>query len=123
MNKNFTYKYSAKQNEEVKKIREKYEPPNEKEIKLEQLRKLDASVTNVAVTVSLIVGIVGSLILGFGMSCVMLWSEKMFVPGIIIGVSGIILTSSAYPVYKKILAERRKKIAPEILKLTDELIK
>lgn len=41
--KKFTYTYSAAEQEEVKKIRQKYLRPEEN--KMEQLRKLDESVT------------------------------------------------------------------------------
>ena len=35
----------------------------------------------------------------------------------------IILVVLAYPVYSKVLKNEREKIAPEILKLTDELMR
>ena len=73
--------------------------------------------------VSLTVGILGALILGFGMSCIMVWSEKMFVPGIILGIIGIAVSVFAYPIYKIKAEKKRKEIAPLIIKLTDELIK
>ena len=43
--------------------------------------------------------------------------------GIITGVLGVILAALAYPVYSKVLKREREKIAPEILRLTDELMK
>lgn len=119
MNKdNFSYKYSAKEQDEIRKIREKYVPKEAD--KLEQLRKLDESVTKKGTAVSLIIGIVGTLILGLGMSCCMVWTE-FFLFGIIIGIIGIALVSTAYPVYKRITEIERKKIAPEIIRLSDEL--
>ena len=120
--KKYSYSYSAQENNEVKRIREKYTEPSEREMKLEQLRRLDESVTKTAIAVSLTVGIIGALILGFGMSCVMVWSEKMLVQGIILGIIGIIISASAYPIYKITAEKKRKEIAPLILKLTDELI-
>ena len=100
MNEKKTYSYSAQENKEIKRIREKYTEPDERETKLEQLRRLDASVHNTAVSVSLAVGIIGALILGLGMSCVMVWADKMFVPGIIFGIIGIVICAFAYPAYK-----------------------
>ena len=73
--------------------------------------------------VSLTVGIIGALILGFGMSCVMVWTDKMFVPGIIFGIIGIVISALAYPIYKIKAEKKRKEIVPLILNLTDELIK
>ena len=126
MNKEKTnyYSYSAAQNKEIQKIRDKYtETYDKKETKLDQLRRLDASVNNTAVAVSLAVGIIGALILGFGMSCVLVWAGKMFVPGIFFGIIGIIITVSAYPIYKATVKRKHKEVAPIIIKLTEELVK
>ena len=98
--KKYSYSYSAQENKEIRRIREKYTEPNERETKLDQLRRLDESVTKSAMAVSLTVGILGALILGFGMSCIMVWTEKMFVPGIIFGIIGIVISALAYPIYK-----------------------
>ena len=43
--------------------------------------------------------------------------------GICVGIIGIVLVSLAYPVYNRTLKKEREKIAPEILRLTDELMK
>ncbi|MEE1055983.1 MAG: hypothetical protein UH239_01905 [Acutalibacteraceae bacterium] len=117
----FNYTYSAKQQEEVKRIREKYLP--KKEDKMEQLRRLDKSVTQKGMIISLVIGVIGALILGIGMCCTMVWKENMFFPGILIGVVGIILVSIAYPLYVHITKKEREKIAPEIIRLTEELMK
>lgn len=125
----FTYTYSAKQQEEIKNIRKKYAAPEED--KMEQLRRLDESVTRKATTVSLIFGIIGALILGFGMSLAMtslgeiLGSHRnmAMMIGVIIGIIGIVLVCCAYPLYNRTIKKEREKIAPEILRLTDELMK
>ena len=131
-NKSFEYTYSAKDQAEIKRIREKYVEPAEKKFdKMEQLRRLDNGVTQKATIVSLVFGIVGTLLLGFGMSLFMtdlsemLGAHKnMAMPiGIIIGVMGGVLASLAYPVYNFVSKSLRKKIAPEIIRLTDELMK
>ncbi len=119
----FNYTYSASQQQEIKKIREKYVQPTQEEDKMEQLRRLDQSVTRSGTVVSLIVGIIGTLIMGAGMSCTMVWAETMFIPGIIIGVIGMIGIICAYPVYSCITKKQREKLAPEIIRLTDELMK
>lgn len=120
-NNNFNYSYSAKEQAEINKIRGKYVPHEES--KLEQLRRLDASVTKKGTAVSIILGIIGSLIMGIGMCCCMLWQDTVFIPGILIGVVGIAIVVVAYPVYSAITKKQREKIAPEILKLTEELMK
>lgn len=120
-NNSFNYNYSAKEQAELKKIREKYE--DREETPIERLRRLDASVTVAGTVISIILGVIGSLVMGVGMCCCMLWQDTMFIPGIIIGIVGIALVAVAYPVYSAVTKRQRKKIAPEILKLTEELMK
>lgn len=122
-NETFNYTYSAAQQDEIKKIREKYSAPKEREDKMEQLRRLDRSVTKPGTIVSLIVGIVSSLIMGTGMSMCMVWADKLFIPGIIVGVAGMIGVIVAYPLYSLVTKRRREKLAPEIIRLSDELMK
>ena len=125
----FQFTYSAKEQEEIKNIRKKYVVPAED--KMERLRKLDAGVTGKATTAALIFGIVGVLTLGLGMSLAMSnFSEILgdyrhmgMLVGIITGVIGILLVCLAYPVYNRVMQRERKKIAPEIIRLTDELMK
>ncbi|MGN1134989.1 MAG: hypothetical protein ACI4SF_02105 [Oscillospiraceae bacterium] len=120
-NENFSYTYSAKEQEEIKKIREKYVPKEHD--KMEQLRSLDRRVTNKGTIISVIVGVIGTLLLGVGMCCTMLWADSFFVVGIIVGIIGIAVLSAAYPLYTHIIKKEREKIAPEIIRLTDELMK
>ena len=127
----FTYSYSAKEQAELKRIRDKYTAPTEVEDKMTRLRRLDASVTNTAQAVALVFGVVGTLILGFGMSLVMtelaaelgILGNAAMVLGITVGIVGGILASLAYPIYNSIVKSKRKKLAPEIIRLTDELMK
>ncbi len=117
----FRYTYSAGMQAEVKSIRKKYLAPEED--KMEQLRRLDARVTSRATMFSLVIGILGALILGVGMCCVLLWQDVWFVPGIIVGVLGMGVVGIAYPAYLRILQIEREKAAPEILRLSEELMK
>ena len=68
-------------------------------------------------------GIISSLILGIGMCCTMVWDGKLFFPGIIIGIVGIVGVIAAYPIYNHMVKRKRAKLAPEILRLSDELMK
>ena len=130
-NNGFQYTYSAKEQAELKRIRDKYTAPTEAEDKMTRLRRLDASVTNTAQAVALVFGVIGTLILGFGMSLCMTdlgeilgsYRDTAMVIGIIVGVIGGILASLAYPIYNAIVKAKRKKLAPEIIRLTDELMK
>ena len=127
----FSYSYSAKEQEEIKNIRKKYAAPEKAEDKMEQLRRLDAAVTQKATVVSLVFGVIGALILGTGMSLAMteigqllgLQGATAMLVGILIGIIGIVLVCVAYPVYNRIVKKEREKIAPEIIRLTDELMK
>ena len=115
----FNYTYSARQQEEIRKIREKYIPKEEN--KMEQLRRLDESAARPGTIAAMTIGILGTLLLGIGMCCTLVWTERFFLPGIIIGVMGIAVIIAAYPVYNHITKKNREKLAPEILRLTDEL--
>ena len=127
----FSYTYSAGEQAEIKQIRDKYTKPTEVEDKMARLRQLDASVTNTAQAVALVFGIIGALILGFGMSLIMTdlanilgpFRDMAMVIGIVIGIVGGVLASLAYPIYNVIVKAKRKKLAPEIIRLTDELMK
>ena len=127
----FTYTYSAKEQAELRRIRDKYTAPTEVEDKMARLRRLDASVTGTAQAVALVFGVIGTLILGFGMSLIMtelaeslsISRDAAMVIGITVGIVGGILASLAYPIYNAIVRAKRKKLAPEIIRLTDELIK
>lgn len=123
----FTYTYSAQQQEEVQNIRKKYLPPEED--KMERLRKLHHSATQKAQALALVLGVVGALIMGTGMSLVMtdigavVGLNNALIPGILIGVIGMIPVALAYPIYNRVLKKERQRIAPEILRLSDELMK
>lgn len=130
-NNSFSYTYSASEQSEIKRIREKYTPKTEVEDKMTRLRRLDASVTQTAQTISLVFGILGALILGFGMSLCMTDLSNMLglsqtaamIVGIAVGIPGGILVGFAYPVYNFTIRKMREKVAPEILSLSDELMK
>ncbi|MBQ7943373.1 MAG: hypothetical protein IJ326_04840 [Lachnospiraceae bacterium] len=115
----FEYTYSAKQQKEIEAIRKKYLPKEED--KMEMIRRLDRSTERPGVIISLVVGIVGSLILGIGMCCTMVWTDMLFIPGIIIGLIGMAILSVAYPLYKSITKKQREKVAEKILALSEEL--
>lgn len=101
------------------KDREKYLPREES--KLDVLRRLDKNASRKGTVVSIILGVIGCLVMGVGMCCAMVWMGDLFIPGIVIGLAGIALVGAAYPVYTHITQKEREKIAPEILRITDEL--
>ncbi|WP_125142355.1 hypothetical protein [Clostridium transplantifaecale] len=119
--KNFVYTYSAKEQEEIKRIRQKYLRQDEN--KMEQLRKLDESATKKGTVVSLAVGTLSALVLGIGMCCTMVWADELFIPGVGIGIVGIAGIGASYPLYRVITKKQREKLAPKIMELTNELMK
>ena len=119
MSESFTYHYSAERQNEIDAIRKKYLPPAEQENKLEQLRKLDASLTTTAFIVSMAVGIASALVFGTGMCCFLVW--RLWVLGALLCVAGVIGMLAAPVLYRRLVEKRRQQIAPEILRLTEEL--
>ena len=123
MNKNesFEFTYSAKQQEEVERIRSKYLPKEES--KMDRLIKLDKKAEKPGQIASIAAGVIGTLLLGLGMTCTMVWntSISVFIIGIIIGLVGMAVAAAAYPIYKKVTEKERAKIADEIIALTNEL--
>lgn len=117
----FEYTYSAKQQEEVERIKAKYLP--KQETKLEQLKRLDKQAEKPGMIAAITVGIIGTLIMGVGMCFTMVWNTSiaMFVAGIIIGIAGMGIAGVAFPLYKRITQKQRAKIADQILKLSEEL--
>ncbi len=128
----FNYTYSAKEQAELKRIRDKYiaDTRSSETDKMAEIRRLDASVTQGASVFALCVGIIGALIMGFGMSLIMTNLKDFFsmngttamIVGIIVGLVGMALVLVAYPLYQYISEKKRRKVAPEILRLTEELM-
>lgn len=111
----------------VQKIRTQY---TEKEhTQLDELKALDAKVKKPANVFAWVFGTVAALIMGAGMSLVMTDIGEVInlahplAYGIIIGVIGMLAAIINYPIYKKILASRRKKYAAQIIKLSDSIVK
>lgn len=127
----FCYTYSAKEQEEIKSIRKKYAAPEECVDKMERLRRLDKSVSDKATVCSLLIGIIGALIFGSGMSLIMtdlgtilgVYQNLALFLGVVTGCAGIVLICLAYPIYNRVIKRERTKVAPEILRLTEELMK
>ena len=125
----FEYTYSAQRQQEVQEIRRQYLPKEED--KLDTLRRLHAIPTQKAQAASLAVGIIGALIMGCGMSLIMTDigtilgapSNLAMLIGVPIGIVGMVLVCLAYPVYNRTVKKEREKIAPEIIRLADELMK
>ena len=111
----------------VQKIRTQY---TEKEhTDLDALKELDAKVKRPANVVAYIFGSIGAIVMGSGMSLVMtdvgatVGIADPMLPGIVIGVVGMLMAIINYPIYKGILGARRKKYADKIITLSEKIMK
>ena len=123
MSNQFNFKYTAPTEEERKEIdsiRRQYAPVEKTETKLERLRRLDSIVKNTSTIWSLVLGVVGCLIFGLGLSMILEWNIWLW--GIILCVLGSVPMIIAYPVYKYVLKKYKKEYGDEILKLSEELL-
>lgn len=119
MHESFHYSYSADRQSEIDAIRKKYLPPEEQAVKLEQLRRLDASASTPGLIASLALGIVSALVFGIGMCCFLVWSQWLLgAIAVLVGAAGMLF---APRLYTRLLKQRREKLAPEILRLIEEL--
>lgn len=118
----FSYTYSARQQEDVQAIRQKYLPREQD--KMAQLRKLDRNVTLYSTIPAVLTGIAGALLLGLGICCATIPSWRAwFVPGIIVGIIGLGIMGLAYPLYHIVLKRKQAEAAPQILQLSEEIMK
>ena len=120
-NKSFTYNYSAARNKEVESIRRKYMPREES--KLETLKRLDCRVQSAGILEGLCFGIIGALVFGIGM-CFFLevFAGEAWLTAILM-ICGSFLMIPAYPIYRCISRKTKAELTPEILRLSEEIMK
>ena len=111
----------------VEKIRSQY--IEQEHTELDALKKLDAKVKKPANMFGYTYGSISAIVMGAGMSLVMtdigtrIGLTATLVPGIAVGVVGMGMALSTYPIYKKILNSRKKKYADKIMELSDRITK
>ena len=111
----------------VEKIRSQY--TQQEHTELDALKALDAKVKKPANVFGYTYGSVSAIVMGAGMSLVMTDIGAMIgltattVPGVVIGVAGLGMTLTTYPIYKKILTSRKKKYASKIMELSERVLK
>ena len=119
-NNTFIYNYSATQNKEVEEIKNRY--LSHEESKLETLRRLDNAVQNAGVLASLCLGIIAALIFGVAMCFALGVFGTAWWPAIPIGIVGIAGMIPAYPLYKYLYNKKKEELAPQILRLAEDLV-
>lgn len=117
----FNYRYSATQNKEVERIRERYLPKEES--KLDALRRLDRRVQSAGTLTGLIVGIVGCLLFGIGMCYGLDVFAGADIWTLLFCILGAAVMLPAYPIYRRIAHRTKEKLTPEILRLSEEIMK
>ena len=123
MSDKFNFKYTAPTEEERKEIdsiRRQYAPKEQEETKLERVRRLDALVKSVPTIWALVLGVLGTLIFGLGLTMILEWNILLW--GIVLMVLGSVPIAVSYPVYKKVLKKYKNRYGEEILRLSEELL-
>ena len=123
MENQFNFKYTAPTEEErreIDNIRRQYISKEKTETKIERLRRLDALVKNTAVIWSLVLGVLGCLIFGLGLTMILEWNIYFW--GIALMVIGSAPMAVAYPVYKALLQKYKNRYGEEIVRLSEELL-
>lgn len=123
-NKKFEYTYvapTAEERKQIMDIREQYVPKTVNESKFYRLKKLDSKVRKIPMAVSLVLGIIGTLVFGTGLTMILQWDILIW--GSVVSAAGLLPVAAAYPVYKMLYDRYKKLHGEEILKLSDELLR
>ncbi len=123
MKKDFEYSYFApteEEKQEIESIRQSYLPKERKTTAQEKLRELDQAVRRPPKILSIVVGVMGLLLFGTGITLVLQW--QFLAAGSVVGVVGAVVMASVYPVYRSALSRRKKKYGNEILQLSERLL-
>lgn len=114
---NYTVR-NDKEKREVERIKAQYEP--RKTSKLDELKSLNSSVNNPPVIISLIIGIISTLIFGYGLTLILVWDMLYY--GIAVMLFALPFMLIAYPIYRIILKAKKKKYGADIINLSNELL-
>ena len=111
--------YSAAEQKELNTIRAKYAPKGSKPLtSFDKAKSIDTRVESKGIIAGLVAGIIGTLVTGLGMACVLTWDKLAL--GILIGLVGLVGVVGAYPLYQRVIQKERAKAADEIMKLSEE---
>lgn len=122
-NNDFEYKYTAptvEERREIESIRNSYAPQKTTSGKIDELRKLDGKVRNIPQIVSLVLGIMGTLIFGLGLTMILEWQQIVW--GVIISAVGVVPIAFAYPAFIKLTNKLKAKYGKQIIELSNELL-
>lgn len=109
---------TAQEQKKAQNIRRQY--MSREENKMEQLQALDQKVKAPGRVVATILGAIAALVMGAGMSIIMVWETMTL--GLALSIPGLIVALLTYPLYKAITNSRKKKYAPEIMRLSEDVM-
>ncbi len=112
------YRVNEQDQKKAENIRRQY--VSHEENKMEQLQKIDREAKQPGRVAGTILGLAGALVMGTGMSLIMV-SDNLK-KGLALSIPGMVMALSAYPTYSLVTDSRKKKYAPDIMSMSDELI-
>ena len=112
------YNVNEQDKNRAQSIRRQY--VSREENKMAQLRRLDSKVKLPGKIAAGILGVIGVLVMGAGMSQIMVWENMTM--GLGLSIPGMVAALAAYPVYAAVTGRRKKKYADQIIQLSDDLI-
>lgn len=121
--KKFEYSYAApteRERREVESLKKKYAPKIERTDKMSEIRELDKKVQSPPRIWALILGVVGTLVFGLGLTMILEWNLLLW--GTAVAAVGLVPVTLAYPVYKWKLQKLSDKYREQILTLSEEIL-
>lgn len=122
-NERFEYTYAApteRERKKIEQIRKTYLPQEKKRTDLERLQELDRKVQHPPTLLALTLGVVGTLVFGLGLTCILEWQKLAL--GAVLSLVGIVPVALAYPLYRLWLEKRKRKYSAEILSLSEKML-
>lgn len=119
----FEFEYQAptqEQRKEIQGIQKKYLDQSFTNDKLNRLKTLDSKVKSIPEAIGISQGVIGVLIFGTGLTCILEWN--LYVVGIIVMLLGSIIAVSAYFIYNIVKNKLKNKYKDEIISLSNELL-
>ena len=121
MEEKFSYNYSADRNEELRKIREKYEIKNDEEQdKLKLIRAMDKKIEMPGKIFGTLFGLFFTFVFGGGLGLCIKTEGMSFVFGLFLGILGLLGMAFAPKITKIIFEKQKEKYGEEILNLIDK---
>lgn len=119
----FKFEYSAptdSERKEILSIRNEYLLVGADGNDMERLRAMHRHVKSLPSALSIVIGVIGTLIFGGGMAMFLEWNYT--VSGVIVGVIGFVIALAAYPINKIFAKLMKKKYSDRIIELSNEIL-